>query len=58
MIVDSKCEVEVFDELCSSVLPIKIDVMAIYGITSDLIEEKSFHLSPTCRQSAIPPYVV
>ena len=40
MIVDSKGKVEVFDELCSTVLPIKIDAMAVHGITPDLIEGK------------------
>lgn len=40
MIVDAKGEVEVFDELCSTGLPIKIDAMAIHGITPDLIEGK------------------
>ena len=40
MIVDAKGEVEVFDELCSTVLPIKIEAMAVHGITPDLIENK------------------
>lgn len=40
MILDSKGQVEVFDELCSTVLPIKIDAMAVHGITPDLIEGK------------------
>jgi len=40
MIVDAKGKVEVFDELCSAVLPIKIDAMAVHGITPDLIEGK------------------
>jgi len=40
MIVDTKGEVEVFDELCSTVLPIKIDAMAVHGITPNLIESK------------------
>jgi len=40
MIVDSKGEVEVFDELCSTVLPIKIDAMAVHGITPEMIEGK------------------
>ncbi len=40
MIVDTKGEVEVFDELCSTVLPIKIDAMAVHGITPNLIEGK------------------
>ena len=40
MIVDSKGKVEVYDELCSTVLPIKIEAMAVHGITPDLIEDK------------------
>ena len=40
MIVDAKGEVEVFDELCSTVLPIKIEAMVVHGITPDLIEGK------------------
>lgn len=40
MIVDSKGKVEVFDELCSTVLPIKIQAMVIHGITPNLIEGK------------------
>jgi len=40
MIVNTKGEVEVFDELCSTVLPIKIEAMAVHGITPDLIEGK------------------
>jgi len=40
MIVDSKGKVEIFDELCSTVLPIKIQAMVVHGITPDLIEGK------------------
>ena len=40
MIVDAKGEVEVFDELCSTVLPITIEAMAVHGITPDLLEGK------------------
>jgi len=40
MIVDAKGKVEVYDELCSTVLPIKIEAMAVHGITPDLIEGK------------------
>jgi len=40
MIVDAKGKVEVFDELCSTVLPITIEAMAVHGITPDLIEGK------------------
>jgi DNA polymerase III alpha subunit (gram-positive type) len=40
MIVDAKGEVEVFDEFCSTVLPIKIEAMVVHGITPNLIEGK------------------
>ena len=40
MIVDAKGGIEVYDELCSTVLPIKIEAMAVHGITPDLIEDK------------------
>ena len=40
MIVDSKGEVEVYDELCSTILPIKLKAMVIHGITPNLIEGK------------------
>jgi len=40
MIVDTKGEVEVFDELCSTEVPIKIEAMAVHGITPNLIEGK------------------
>ena len=40
MIVDAKGKVEVFDELCSTVLPITIEAMAVHGITPDLLEGK------------------
>jgi len=40
MIIDTKGKVEVFDELCSTVLPIKIEAMAVHGITPNLIEGK------------------
>jgi len=41
MVVDEKGAVTVFDELCSTVLPIKIEAMAVHGITPDLIEGKA-----------------
>ena len=40
MIVDSKGEVEVFDELCRTTLPIKFEAMEVHGITPNLIEGK------------------
>jgi DNA polymerase III epsilon subunit-like protein len=40
MVISSKGDVEVFDELCSAVLPIKIEAMAVHGITPDMIENK------------------
>ncbi len=41
MIVDSKGNVDCFDELCSTTLPIKIEAMEIHGITPDLLENKA-----------------
>jgi len=44
MIVDTKGQLEVFDELCSTVLPIKVDAMAVHGITPNLIEGKGLFI--------------
>lgn len=41
MIIDTKGDVEVFDELCSTVVPIKIEAMAVHGITPELIQGKA-----------------
>jgi len=46
MIVNSKGEVEVFDELCSCEVPIKIEAMEVHGITPELLDGK-----PTFKQS-------
>jgi DNA polymerase III epsilon subunit-like protein len=40
IIVDTDSSIEVYDELCSTILPIKIEAMAVHGITPDLIENK------------------
>jgi len=40
MIVHNKDKVEVFDELCSTELPIKIEAMAVHHITPDMIKDK------------------
>jgi DNA polymerase III epsilon subunit-like protein len=40
MVVQSNGQVEVYDELCSTTLPIKIEAMEVHGITPDLIENK------------------
>ena len=40
MVVDASGKIEVYDELCSTVLPIKIDAMAVHGITPEMIESK------------------
>ena len=45
MIVDSSGKVEVYDELCSTVLPIKIEAMAVHGITPELIEGKDIFIN-------------
>lgn len=38
MVVSSKGAVEVYDELCSSVVPIKVEAMEVHNITPELIE--------------------
>lgn len=40
MIVDSKGKVEVYDELCSSDIPIKLEAMEVHNITPEMIEGK------------------
>jgi DNA polymerase III epsilon subunit-like protein len=40
MVVDSKGAVEVYDELCSAPLPIKVEAMEVHNITPDIIEGK------------------
>jgi len=40
MVVSSKTDIEIFDELCSTEVPIKIEAMEIHNITSDLIQDK------------------
>jgi DNA polymerase III epsilon subunit-like protein len=41
MVVGSKGEVEVYDELCSSDVPIKVEAMEVHNITPDVIEGKA-----------------
>ncbi len=40
MVVDAKGKVEVYDELCSSEVAIKIEAMEVHNITPDIIEGK------------------
>jgi len=40
MIVHSKEDIEVFDELCSTKVPISIEAMEVHNITPDIIEGK------------------
>ncbi|WP_418178851.1 exonuclease domain-containing protein [Aliarcobacter lanthieri] len=40
MIVNQKGELELFDELCSSEIPIKLEAMEVHNITPDLLENK------------------
>lgn len=40
MIIKSKNEIEVYDELCSTTIPIKIEAMEVHNITPNLIENK------------------
>ncbi|MFV7790291.1 exonuclease domain-containing protein [Aliarcobacter lanthieri] len=40
MILNQKGELELFDELCSSEIPIKLEAMEVHNITPDLLENK------------------
>ena len=40
MIVDSKEPIEIYDELCSCEVPIKLEAMEVHNITPDLLENK------------------
>lgn len=40
MIVDAKEPIEVYDELCSCEIPIKLEAMEVHNITPDLLENK------------------
>jgi len=40
MILEGKGEVEIFDELCSCEIPIKIEAMEVHNITPDMIASK------------------
>ena len=40
MVVDAKGNVEVYDELCSSDVPIKVEAMEVHNITPEVIEGK------------------
>ncbi|CAA6817787.1 MAG: Exonuclease [uncultured Sulfurovum sp.] len=41
MVIGAKGEVEVYDELCSSEIPIKTEAMEVHNITPDVIEGKA-----------------
>ena len=45
MVIGAKGEVEIYDELCSSEVPIKIEAMEVHNITPDFIEGKAPFLS-------------
>ena len=40
MIIDIKEPIEVYDELCSCEIPIKLEAMEVHNITPDLLENK------------------
>jgi DNA polymerase III epsilon subunit-like protein len=40
MVISSKDDIEVYDELCSSSVPIKIEAMEVHNITPDIIENR------------------
>jgi len=41
MVIGAKGEVEVYDELCSSDVPIKVEAMEVHNITPDVIADKN-----------------
>jgi len=43
MIVHSKDEIEVFDELCMAPVPISIEAMEVHNITPELIDDKGLY---------------
>jgi DNA polymerase III epsilon subunit-like protein len=43
MIVHSKDDIEVYDELCSTDVPIKLEAMEVHNITPDLIENQPLY---------------
>jgi len=47
MIISSKIDVEVYDELCIAPLPIKLEAMEIHNITPNLIENKPLFIETT-----------
>ena len=53
MIVHNKDNIEVFDELCSTSVPISIEAMEVHNITPDIIENK-----PTYNQTAFSKKVM
>lgn len=40
MVINSKEDIEVYDELCTTDVPIKLEAMEVHNITPDLIENK------------------
>ena len=44
MVIKSKTQIDVYDELCSSNVPIKIEAMEVHNITPDLIENKKLFI--------------
>ncbi len=46
MVVNSKTDIECFDEMCSTQTPIKIEAMEVHNITPDLLDGK-----PICTQT-------
>ncbi len=46
MIVSSKTDIKCFDEMCSAILPIKIEAMEVHNITPNLLEGK-----PACENT-------
>ena len=50
MIINSKTDIEVYDELSSTVLPIKLQAMEVHNITQDLLVGKDIFINTNFYQ--------
>ena len=58
MIISSKTDIKVHDELCSTVLPIKIEAMEVHNITPDLLVGKGVFTETNFYKELLDKYSV
>ncbi len=58
MIVDSKEPIEIYDELCSCEVPIKLEAMEVHNITPDLLENKPKFIDTNFYKRLNPDYAI